>query len=123
MPKGTDSAYNVTLCYSSDNIEINMENKKKSVLYAGGDIVTKILNHFSIRYTIRLASDFHNSEPFLEEISKYDKYGELYFVYSRWNSHLYDIDGKYNVLAALESMRVIPCSYEEAVCILRGKNE
>lgn len=111
--------FHVELWYSSDNLSQKGEWEKSSELRKGGDLVTKVLNHFGVCYFIQLASDFYHPEPILEKVQQKDKHGKNYTVYSRWGS-FGGIEGQYDVLRYLEGLGVIPCTVEEAIREVKG---
>ncbi len=109
--------YLVWLVYSGDYVE-NRE-KKEADLYKGGDLVTKVLNHFKIPYIITLGSDFYGREPELERVIKYDRHGREYELFDLLGYHT---GGQGYVIGALMRLGIIPCSFEEAVKTIGGKN-
>jgi len=116
----TKSRYFVALAYSSDDLPVGGENKKAEELYAGDDLVTKVLKHFGVNFSIALMSDFYNGEPILSSVNKTDKHGNNFSLYNEWSSFI-RIEGQHQVLEVLESLGVVPCSIDEAVKISEDK--
>lgn len=118
--RNSSSRCRVELDYSCDYLSIGKEQEKVAMLYSGGDVVTRVLNHFKIPYEINLLSDFHASEPELRKVTKCDKHGIEYVIYDWWRS-LDKINSQSHVIDALHLFGVIPCTSEEAIKIGESK--